>query len=203
MAYTTIKKALIGALALSASTLAFAADKPLMMGASAKMMSDTCAGCHGTNGASVGPAIPSIGGLSTEYFVEIMQGYKSGEIISTIMGRIAKGYTDEEFTAMAGFYGKKPFVAANQKFDAAKAKKGAKLHDKYCEKCHADGGTDAEDDSGVLAGQLVPYLKWTLADYRAGDRPISKKMKKKLNKMLKAKGDGSIDDLMHFYASQQ
>ncbi|MCG8122535.1 MAG: cytochrome c4, partial [Candidatus Thiodiazotropha taylori] len=64
MAYKNLKRALIGALALSASSVAFAADKPLLSGASASMLANTCAGCHGTNGASIGPASPSIGGIS-------------------------------------------------------------------------------------------------------------------------------------------
>ncbi|KRT60129.1 c-type cytochrome [endosymbiont of Ridgeia piscesae] len=167
------------------------------------MLANTCAGCHGTNGASAGPATPSIAGLSTEYFVEAMQGFKSGDIPTTIMARIAKGYSDDEFKQMANYFGKKPFVGAEQKYDAALAKKGAKLHDKYCEKCHAEGGSSAEDDSGVLAGQLAMYLKWSLADYKAGDREAPKKMKKKLNKMLKKEGDKGIEALVNFYASQK
>ncbi len=205
MAYATLTKALIGALVISASSAAFAADekKPLMTGASATMLANTCAGCHGTYGASVGPATPSLGGISSEYFKETMQGFANGDIKSTIMGRIAKGYSEEEIALMGDYFGKQKFVSAKQSFDAAKAKKGAKLHDKYCEKCHAEGGTSAEDDSGILAGQLVPYLQYTLADYKAGDREMSKKMKKKVNKLLKKEGDAGVDALMNYYASQQ
>ncbi len=186
MAYKYMKTALIGALAFSASSLAFAADeKPVQTGASANMLANTCAGCHGTQGASAGPATPSIGGISPVYFEEVMQGFKKGEIKTTIMGRIAQGYSDEEIKAMADVFSKQPFVAAKQPFDEGKAKLGAKLHDKYCEKCHADGGTSVEDDSGILSGQLVPYLKYTLIDYKAGDREMTKKMKKQVNKLQK------------------
>jgi sulfide dehydrogenase cytochrome subunit len=201
MAYTTLKKALIGTLALSASSAVFAADeKPLMMGASASMLANTCAGCHGTDGASAGPASPSINGISAVYFEEVMQGFKSGEIPSTIMGRIAEGYSDDEIKAMGEFYSKKPFIKANQSFDNALANKGAKLHDKYCEKCHADGGASAEDDSGILLGQLTPYLHYTLADFKAGDREMTKKMKKQVNKLIKKEGDTGFDALLNFYA---
>ncbi|MCU7844492.1 MAG: cytochrome c4 [Candidatus Thiodiazotropha sp. (ex Monitilora ramsayi)] len=202
MAYNNLKRALIGALVISASSVAFAADKkPLMSGASASMLSNTCAGCHGTNGASVGPASPSIGGMSAVYFEEVMQGFKTGELKSTIMTRIAKGYTDEEITAMGEFFSKQPFVVAKQSYDAGKAKKGAKLHDKYCEKCHADGGTSAEDDSGILMGQLVPYLHYTMSDYKSGDREMTKKMKKKVNQLIKKEGDAGFDALFNYYAS--
>lgn len=203
MAYTTLKKALLGALVISASSAAFAEDKPLMTGASATMLANTCAGCHGTYGASTGPATPSIGGISNDYFIEVMAGFASGDIASTIMGRIAAGYSEEEIEAMAGYFSGQKFVSATQSFDDAKAQKGAKLHDKYCEKCHSEGGTSAEDDSGILAGQLVPYLNYTLADFKAGDREMPKKMKKKVNKMLEKEGDAGVDALMNYYASQQ
>ena len=201
MAYNNLKRALIGALALSASSVVFAADeKPLMSGASAEMLANTCAGCHGTHGASAGPATPSIGGMSAVYFEEVMQGFKSGDIKSTIMTRIAQGYSDEEIRAMGELFSKQPFVPAKQSFDAKKAKKGAKLHDKYCEKCHAENGTSAEDDSGILMGQLVPYLEYTMADFKAGDREMTKKMKKKVNQLMKKEGDAGFDALFHFYA---
>ena len=170
---------------------------------SAEMLAYTCVGCHGTNGVSAGPATPSIAGISEEYFVENMQGYASGDIPSTIMGRIAKGYSEEEIQALAGFFSGQTFVAAKQDSDSALAEKGAKLHDKYCEKCHAEGGTSAEDDSGILAGQWTPYLAWTLADYHSGDREATKKMAKQLKKMKKKAGDEGTTQLLNYYAGQQ
>lgn len=196
MAHKTFTYALLaGALAFAASGGATAA------GASASMLSDTCSGCHGTDGTSVGPASPSIAGISNDYFVEIMQGFASGDIPSTIMGRIAKGYTEDEIKVMAKHYSGLKFAAAEQKHDAALAKKGAKLHDKYCEKCHAEGGTSAEDDSGILSGQWRPYVEWSLADYTSGKREATKKMKKKLDKLVEKEGDAGIDALLNFYAA--
>jgi len=205
MARISITQALLaGGLALGASSAIFAEDKPpVLSGASISMLANTCAGCHGTGGASQGPASPIIAGLSEEYFVELMEEFASGEIPSTIMGRIAKGYSEDEIKQMAKHFGAKPFVKAKQSFDADQVKKGRKLHDKYCEKCHADGGTSAEDDAGVLAGQWTPYLNWTLQDFRAGDREMTKKMKKKVEQMLAKEGDEGIQALLNYYASQQ
>jgi sulfide dehydrogenase cytochrome subunit len=77
------------------------------------------------------------------------------------------------------------------------------VHDKYCEKCHAEGGESAEDDAGVLAGQWTTYTKWQLADYQAGHRKPTKKMGKQLKKMIEKKGSAGLDELLNFYASQQ
>jgi len=205
MAYKTITRALlIAGLAVGASSAALAAEKPkLMMGANAKMLADTCVGCHGGDGSSNGPATPTIAGLSQDYFVEVMEEFATGEVPSTIMGRIAKGYTKDEFKTLAKYYGDKPFVQAKQSFDKKLVKKGKKLHDKYCEKCHADGGTSAEDDAGVLAGQWTPYLNWSMADFKAGHREAPKKMKKKMKKMLSKEGNKGHQALISYYASQQ
>ena len=205
MAFNNLTKAvLVAGLAVGAAYTATAADKPkLMMGADASMLANTCAGCHGTNGVSMGPAAPTIAGLSPDYFIETMQGFSSGEIPSTIMERIAKGYSEEEITSMSKYYAGKPFVQAKQSFDPALADKGAKLHDRYCEKCHADGGQSAEDDAGVLAGQWTPYVNWTLADYTAGDLEATKKMKKKLKELMEREGSDGMMAVLNFYASQQ
>lgn len=191
------------------SMVALAADEKgeappeLLSGASASMLSNTCNGCHGSDGASNGPAIPVIAGLSKEYFVDVMKGFASGDVPSTIMGRIAKGYTEEELKQLADHFGAKPFKKAKQSFDATLAQKGAKLHEKYCEKCHADGGQSVEDDAGILAGQWTPYLNWTLADFKGGDREATKKMKKKLEALVAKEGDGGVQALINYYASQQ
>ena len=204
MAYKTLTKAImIAGLALGVSAAASAADAKLMMGASTSMLANNCQGCHGTDGASVGPASPTIAGLSRDYFIEVMEGFASGEVKATIMDRIATGYTKEEIAQLADYYGGLPFVKAVQTFDSAQVKEGEKLHDKYCEKCHADGGTSAEDDAGVLAGQWTPWVKWSIDDFRAGHREMPKKMKKQMEKMLSKEGTASIDALLNYYASQQ
>lgn len=207
MRYKTLNYlALITGLAMT-SAAALAADKPaepaLMSGASASMMAQHCNACHGPEGISSGPAIPSIAGISPEYFEELMEGFASGEAYSTVMGRMAKPYTKDEIKLLANYYSKLPFVKAKQSFDPQLAKQGAKLHDKYCEKCHAKGGTSSEDDAGILAGQWTPYVSWTLDDYRAGKREPTKKMGKRLNKLIATEGDAGIEALLHYYASQQ
>lgn len=169
----------------------------------ASMLANTCAGCHGTNGSSVGPASPTIAGISVEYFIETMEAYKKAERPSTIMSRIAKGYTDEEIKRMATFFSKQAFIRQPQTHNAKLASKGKKLHKKYCEKCHEDGGTSSEDDAGILAGQWQPYLRYSMQDFTSGNRSMEKKMKKKVNSLQKDHGDAGIDALIHFYSSHK
>ena len=79
MANTPRKLALLaGALTLGRGSVPLgggrAAPPELISGASATMLAETCAGCHGTDGASVGPASPTMAATYPEYFVEVMQG---------------------------------------------------------------------------------------------------------------------------------
>ena len=179
-----------------------ASGSTVSAGPSAEMLSYTCAGCHGTDGSSVGPSSPHIAGMNPEYFVDSMKAYRSDERNPTIMNRIAKGYTDEQIDAMAAFFAKQKAQLAKQEFDAGKAKLGAELHETYCEKCHEDGGREASD-GGTLAGQWKPYLEFSMADFRSGDREMTKKMRGKLEKMEKEHGAESIDAVINFYSSQQ
>ncbi len=198
------KTTLIAGLALIFSNTAFAAEKKkkpeLMTGASTTMLANTCAGCHGGKGVSAGPSIPTLAGISSVYLVETMEAYKTDEVPSTIMGRLAKGYTTAEFEQLGEYFSKQTFVAAKQDFDAAKAEKGAKIHDKYCEKCHSEGGTLAEDDSGILKGQWKSYLAAQMMDFHNKDRKATKKMAKKMKKMLNKEGSAGAEALVEFYS---
>lgn len=168
----------------------------------ASMLANTCAGCHGTNGSSVGPASPTIAGISPDYFVETMEAYKTGERPSTIMNRIAKGYTAEEIQLMAQYFARQPFIRQAQNYDENLARRGKSIHKKYCEKCHEDGGRSAEDDAGILAGQWSAYLRYMMEDFLSGRREMTKKMKKRVTELQKAHGDEGVEQLINFYASQ-
>ncbi len=190
---------------------------------SANMLTDTCVACHGGEGNSTGPAIPNLAGISPNYMMGAMLAFKYDDdedklesVIdadadfedveafprySTIMGRIAKGYTEEEIKLIAEHFSSEAQSLPAQKFDAAKAGKGKKLHKKYCEKCHEDEGRSAEDDTGVLAGQWKPYFLYSMQDYVNGDRAMPKKMKKKLDEITESVGHEGIEQLADYYAS--
>ncbi len=188
---------------ISGCAISFSAAAGNMTGADSTMLANTCAGCHGTDGASVGPSLPSLAGMSAVYLTDQMNYYKSGETKGTIMNRIAEGYSEEDIAAIANYFAVQKQHRGKQSFDSAKASKGEKLHDKYCEKCHSEGGTLAEDDAGILAGQWMPYLHNTMADFREGDRGVPKKMKKKIKKLVKKEGDAGLDAIFNYYASQK
>jgi cytochrome subunit of sulfide dehydrogenase len=166
---------------------------------SGSLLAFQCAGCHGYNGHSVGPATPSLAGFPKDYFVETMLAYQESKRYATIMDRVAIGYTKEEFEAMAGFFADQPYLPAHQPFDAELAARGKGVHDQHCESCHSGGGTAAEDDVAPIAGQWKPYLRDSFEDFMVHGRPQPRGMERRLSGL----SDEDREALIHFYASQQ
>jgi sulfide dehydrogenase cytochrome subunit len=169
---------------------------------SATMLAYTCAGCHGTNGSSVGPASPSIAGISRNYFIESMLAYQNGERPATIMQRIANGYTQAEIERMADFFSRQPIIRQAQPHNVEQADFGRRLHKKYCELCHEDGGSYPEEDAGILAGQWAAYLRYAMEDFLSGGRDMDKTMEQRLDRMQTDHGEQAVEALIQFYASQ-
>lgn len=63
----------------------------------------SCSGCHAV-GAAVDTPVPRIAGRKAAEIAAQMRAFKSGEKPSTVMGRIAKGFTDAEIQAIAEWY---------------------------------------------------------------------------------------------------
>ena len=170
----------------------------------------TCAGCHGTNGNSGGPAMPTIAGMPKELFITLMKEFKSKERPATIMDRIAKGYTDKQMAQMGDFFAKQKWQNATSlnpvlaklatQPDPALAKKGKKLA-KKCGKCHEDGGRSTEDDTVRVAGQWLEYLLFKMADYKNADMDVPQP--KKMKKQMKKKSLDELNAIAHYYASQK
>ncbi|MFP3873121.1 MAG: c-type cytochrome [Thiohalophilus sp.] len=89
---------LVTAASLSVSTTAPAAE--ISKGA---MLSNSCAACHGTDGNSPG-AMPTLHGKSADFIERALKGFRSGERDSTVMGRHASGYSDEEIAQIAEYF---------------------------------------------------------------------------------------------------
>jgi sulfide dehydrogenase cytochrome subunit len=62
-----------------------------------------CANCHGTDGRAQ-PGMESLAGSNKDDMVKKMQDFKSGRKPATIMHQLAKGYTDDQIVAIAGYF---------------------------------------------------------------------------------------------------
>lgn len=70
----------------------------------AALLAGSCQGCHGVAGAG-GHGIPAIHRTMTRAeFTAAMQEFRANRREATVMGRIARGYTDADFAALAVIY---------------------------------------------------------------------------------------------------
>ena len=67
----------------------------------------SCTGCH-AGSKSVETAVPAINGRKPAELVTAMREFKSGTRHATVMGRIAKGFSDPEIEAIAVWFGAQP-----------------------------------------------------------------------------------------------
>ncbi len=176
-------------------------------------LAQDCNNCHGKDGVSNESAVPTLAGLSELYLFDNLSYYQererpcieteyhegSNKGSKTDMCKLADELGEEDMETLAEFYSTRKFVNARQNFDPDMAARGQKVHDSKCEKCHEEGGSSAEDDSGVLAGQWMSYLEQSFKSYSSGERAMPKKMKTKFEKL----SDQDKQDLLHFYASFQ
>lgn len=175
--------------------------------AGAPAAANGCANCHGDKGVSTEKDTPTIAGISAFALEDQLGRYKAGERPcvkskgkdgkSDDMCEVAKRLSDADVTAVAAYFAALPFVPAKNTVDAAKAATGKALHKEQCEKCHTQGGSVAEDDASILAGQPRGYLAQALRELRAGERVMDKKMAPK----IKALKDADAEALIEFYAS--
>lgn len=168
---------------------------------SGSMLGNTCAGCHGTDGYSAGDVMPSLAGMDKRYLAKSMLDFRSGARPSTIMGRMARAYSDEEIAAIASFFSAQEWRQAPGKVDRKLVAQGKTIHEDQCESCHTDGGRESKDEVPRLAGQWQPYLYVQLRDMHdidfEGVQPI--KMRQRVQKLSQEE----LEALSHYYASQQ
>lgn len=186
-----------------AATLLCAGAPALAERPSAAMLSESCGACHGTRGASAGPATPIIGGQSAGYIAASLNAFRDGRRPSSVMGRLAKGFARDDFVLMGNFFAAQPFVPARQGSDSALAARGRDLHEMHCERCHADGGRRFEDQEAkapgpILAGQWLQYLLITLNEFIAKQRPFPAGMDQAFQQLKR----GDAEALAHYYASR-
>jgi cytochrome c553 len=70
-----------------------------------RAMAANCAACHGTEGRPVeGSSVAALAGRPQADIVEAMKAFKEGKREATVMHQIAKGYSDAEIAAIAGYF---------------------------------------------------------------------------------------------------
>ncbi len=102
--------------------LAFAESAAAQSQADIAVLAGPCANCHGTDGRSPGQIV-SIAGRPQAVLLEQLKAFRSDTPPpgTTIMNRLAKGYSDEQLAALATYFSK---ISPNAPAAAPAKKKG-------------------------------------------------------------------------------
>ena len=170
-------------------------------------LTHACDDCHGTDGRSEDPEIPSIGGFSEFAIMDLMQTYRDGlregrrmersDGTETDMVEVSQALTDEELETVALHYADKTWTPHPQPFDAQRAKRGKAVHRVKCAKCHIEGGSIPEADLAILAGQWRDYLA---SQFQAFDDK-TRRMVPKMQSKYESLSDSDKQALIEFYVS--
>lgn len=134
-------------------------------------LQDSCALCHGDNGAARNSQYASLAGQPAAYIDAQLRAFAAGRRTNAYMNPYAASLSDDRIRALAEFYARQPPIRNEiATLDPAVARRGREVVDtSTCTTCH--GGRLMGGAQGPrLAGQGAIYLADQLRAYRQGER---------------------------------
>ena len=152
-----------------------------------------CAACHGADGNSTDPKNPRLAGLSAEYLIAAINGYKDGSRKNDVMRDRVLTLRDQDVADLAAYYAAKEPQALPLRKPLTLAEWTAR-----CGRCHGANGNSTDPRFPVLAGQDKDYLAKAMEQYHLGTRD---------NQLMFAMSflmsQSDIENLAAYYARQR
>lgn len=152
-----------------------------------------CAGCHGNDGVSTNPAIPSLAGQDAQYLAAALREYKQGARSEETMKGLAASLDDAAIKNLAAHYSAQEPKAPNVRKPLT-----AEEWAQRCDRCHGLNGNSTDPRLPALAAQRVDYLEKVLHDYRTGARKSPQ-----MAPMSEVLTDDDIKNLATYYSRQK
>ncbi|WP_193540161.1 c-type cytochrome [Rhodopila globiformis] len=132
-----------------------------------------CAPCHGQNGISSRPGIPSLAGQRDQFLQWQLVFFRSGRRPNPVMVPILAKLSDRDIRDLGAYFASLPpntQPAATRPDEALRARGQAIVAQHHCANCHTDSFR-GERAAASLANQRQDYLVKALTDYRSAARP--------------------------------
>lgn len=142
------------------------------------VVTHVCAACHGRDGNSVDPDVPSLAGQGAPYLERQLIAFKT-QRRTGVMSGIAVGLSDEDMHAAVGWFAQQMARPnPDPRPDSAALRQGAAIYRHgidtknvpACASCHAMNGSGLPPEFPRLAGQHTNYLEAQLRAFRSDSR---------------------------------
>ena len=166
-------------------------------------LTQRCLGCHGDDGNSTHPAMPSLAGQNATYLIKAMKKYRAGNRGNKMMTDVAKGLSDNDIEGNAAYFATRTPVKTRQTSSANALPifdpvgDGKKLA-ASCNGCHGNKGNNPNKGTPRLAGLSTNYLNDAISSYR--DKKRNHPMMQMLAGFL---SETDIEKLSLYYANQK
>jgi cytochrome c553 len=131
----------------------------------------TCLACHGENGQSQTPDVPSLGGQQAFYVTVQLLMFRDHMRLAEPMNDMANGLGDDDLQKLADMISKLPVPQppAGARDDARIERARALANQDHCNSCH-NLDYSGRDNAPRVADQREDYLVKTLRAYKDNSR---------------------------------
>ena len=138
--------------------------------ARAEVDPQACFACHGPNGNSVNPAVPSLAGQPAQFIGTQLIMFREKRRSDPLMSPVAAPLTTAEISALGKFFAAQQHAAPARRPAADVIAAGRKLAEDFnCVVCHGPA-LKGQQHVPRLAGQQAEYLRVQLRGFMAGTR---------------------------------
>jgi cytochrome c553 len=160
-----------------------------------KELAAACAKCHGDDGNSTTPAIPSLAGQQPHYLVVAIQEYLSQERKAAPMHALLPGLTRLDKESLALYFASQTPVA-RQAPPFGDPTAGEPLS-AVCGGCHGSHGVSIDTATPILAGQDARYLVSAIKAYR------TTRQRETMRAYVQGLSEKEIENIAAFYSVQK
>jgi cytochrome c553 len=156
-----------------------------------------CGACHGADGNSQLPGMPSLAGqprlFLENYLVMTREGLRGNEVMQALL----KGLSDRDIVALAAHFSKLPARSTEEKADPELFNRGRDIAAKnHCANCH-EPDFRGREQMPRLAGQREDFLAEAMLQYRQNRRPGGDTM---MNAALHGIAEADFKALAHYFS---
>ncbi len=167
-----------------------------------KRLAERCAGCHGYDGNSLNPYMPSLAGSPAAYLVKATMDYRDGKRNEELMQEPVAKLSNQQIRDLAAYYAlqttESPLHKDFESDGAFHPLEDGKRMAASCNGCHGDKGNSQMKNIPSLSGFDVKYLTRATKDYQ-----IDVRHHKTMTNLVSGLSDVDIEKIAYFYARQE